>query len=210
MKLAQVIFGTVLSLGVGTLAVPVVKFRNDQARREISDARDAATLVLAKQKEMEEIERLGTTWGSEIDAKSAAKAAIVFSQVRDAAREARDCLTEVGRGFEWYELLIFSLPTDCRSMYNIMGEMVGLDAMASESQIERIAPSSPLSAPMEAADEPAVFERRSLDSTTQPAQGEEDRLLLAADPATLSPDERRKRGHAIRRRILGTSGAAAH
>lgn len=35
-----------------------------------------------------------------------------------------------------------------------------------------------------------------------PALSEEDLALLAADPETLSPDERRKRAYALRRKIM--------
>lgn len=50
-------------------------------------------------------------------------------------------------------------------------------------------PSAPAAAP---ADEKAA----------PPALSEEDLRLLAADPATLSPEERRKRAYALRRKIM--------
>jgi hypothetical protein len=51
----------------------------------------------------------------------------------------------------------------------------------------------------EPAPDPAVAEP---DKPAIPELTEEDKRLIAADPKTLSPDERRKRAYALRRKIM--------
>ncbi len=125
-SILRVLGATFLGLALIVLALPYMAARNERARLKIENTRQAARLVLDASSELSEIESIGKSlppFGGEFAISIANIASNGKLRVlREAAGEARDCMSEIGREYHWYELVFFSLPVDCRSMYDIIAE----------------------------------------------------------------------------------------
>lgn len=111
-SIRRVIIGVSVGIVLIVAALPILAERFLRGAQELVTVREMSTALLQAREEIERIEESGGVLGG--SAASNARA------IREAASEARDCLSEVERAYQWYELFIFSLPTDCKSMLSIV------------------------------------------------------------------------------------------
>ena len=110
-SIRRVIIGVIVGLAAIVASLPFLGDRIRRNAQELASLRDLAVVVLRARKETERIENSGEVLDSSLASR--------FRALREAAGEARDCLSELDRAYQWYELLLFSPPTDCKSMLSI-------------------------------------------------------------------------------------------